>query len=566
MKFKPIYFFYLSVIIFINNVCFAQDKSSIIALKEYLLVHSERDSALAIKKTKLFIKESRINQNAIDEYEGYMLLKNIYLSNSDANNALRVCDSLILIADENNLTEELFNAYQIKVSTLFHTKGYKDTEILENLFSALNISRNAENKYWEANCLNDIADFYMVSEDNDKAKYYLRKSINLLTTEKEDAYVENQNFDIIVPYQNLTQIYTKERKIDSAKYISNKIKPLLKYRSYIDKVRNYVYFINRANINLLEKNYVHCKINVDSAFSIKGLIFPYGADTFTRNYFDSKIEFEKENYQGVVSLLKKVPESYMKESKEQSKELYDYYKLLSYSYMYMGDFEKSKLYLEEHLKSISRKNRLSNSIKQKFKAIEIQEYKKLNEAIEKKEKKNKHYFLLVTGALIIGIIGLLLYFKKLKKTNKLKFNTLIHKIDELEKETSQKIILSTKKQSIKLAEVERILKALQKFVDREQYLDTDCTLALTAKKLKTNTSYLSQVINSQFHKSFNVFINELRINYALNRLKNDKIFRRYSILSIANELGYKSKDSFNKSFRNQTGILPSYYIKQLENI
>jgi len=94
----------------------------------------------------------------------------------------------------------------------------------------------------------------------------------------------------------------------------------------------------------------------------------------------------------------------------------------------------------------------------------------------------------------------------------------------------------------------------------------DCSLSSMAKKINTNTTYLSKVINSHFKKSFNAYINELRINYVLTRLKEDKLFRRYTIQSIANDIGFKSKESFNKAFRIQTGILPSYYIKQLEPI
>ncbi|WP_046755024.1 helix-turn-helix domain-containing protein, partial [Kordia jejudonensis] len=53
---------------------------------------------------------------------------------------------------------------------------------------------------------------------------------------------------------------------------------------------------------------------------------------------------------------------------------------------------------------------------------------------------------------------------------------------------------------------------------------------------------------------------------ALEKLKEDKLFRSYDIKSIASELGFKSPDSFSRAFKNKTGIYPSYYIKNINKI
>jgi AraC-like DNA-binding protein len=85
-----------------------------------------------------------------------------------------------------------------------------------------------------------------------------------------------------------------------------------------------------------------------------------------------------------------------------------------------------------------------------------------------------------------------------------------------------------------------------------------------SKEIQTNTSYLSKIINHHYQKSFSSYINELRINYVLIRIREDKLFRRYSIQSMANDIGFKSKESFNSAFKKHTGILPSYFVKQIE--
>ncbi|MEM6687757.1 MAG: helix-turn-helix domain-containing protein, partial [Bacteroidota bacterium] len=64
-------------------------------------------------------------------------------------------------------------------------------------------------------------------------------------------------------------------------------------------------------------------------------------------------------------------------------------------------------------------------------------------------------------------------------------------------------------------------------------------------------------------KKFIQYITDLRIDYALEKLANDKKFRAYNIKSIAAELGYNSAESFSKDFKRRTKLYPSYYIKKI---
>jgi len=109
------------------------------------------------------------------------------------------------------------------------------------------------------------------------------------------------------------------------------------------------------------------------------------------------------------------------------------------------------------------------------------------------------------------------------------------------------------------------LKDLEKFEQGDLFTKPNCTLSFLAKKLNTNTSYLSQIINHYKEKSYPDYLTDLRIKYVLKRLKDDSLFRAYSIKSIATEIGYKSAKSFSKAFKNATGIYPSYYIKNLND-
>lgn len=166
---------------------------------------------------------------------------------------------------------------------------------------------------------------------------------------------------------------------------------------------------------------------------------------------------------------------------------------------------------------------------------------------------------------LVGILTLLLlviiifYFRSIA-LNKRKFDALMLKMNttsDTEKESQSSYIITDEK-------TEMILQKLKKLEDSLFFIHINCTLHSTAKKLKTNTTYLSKIINTHKQKSFNEYVNELRINYALQQIKVNTQFRNYTINAIAKELGYKSANTFTNAFKKQTGINPSFYIKQIE--
>jgi AraC-like DNA-binding protein len=53
------------------------------------------------------------------------------------------------------------------------------------------------------------------------------------------------------------------------------------------------------------------------------------------------------------------------------------------------------------------------------------------------------------------------------------------------------------------------------------------------------------------------------IAYAIEALQANPTFLRYSIKAIALECGYTNATSFSRAFFKQTGLYPSFYIRQL---
>jgi AraC-like DNA-binding protein len=166
------------------------------------------------------------------------------------------------------------------------------------------------------------------------------------------------------------------------------------------------------------------------------------------------------------------------------------------------------------------------------------------------------------------LIGFFIWFKRKQHQNKTRFQQLLLKIEKLE-EPKEKVVPETliKETSNPVTDENalQILKALAIFEEKELYLRQDCTLGYVAKKAKTNTTYLSNVINTYKEKPFKSYLSELRINAALIKLKNDEKLRSYTIKAIAEEFGFKRSETFSRAFKAQTDVYPSYYIKSLQN-
>ena len=110
------------------------------------------------------------------------------------------------------------------------------------------------------------------------------------------------------------------------------------------------------------------------------------------------------------------------------------------------------------------------------------------------------------------------------------------------------------------AEVERTANDLKELMQEERvFLGEDLKLNNLALMLDIRPWQLSEILNTRFKKNFNQYINEYRINEACKilRAEPDK-----NILEVAFEVGFSNKNTFNRAFREDTGMTPSEFRKQ----
>jgi len=91
---------------------------------------------------------------------------------------------------------------------------------------------------------------------------------------------------------------------------------------------------------------------------------------------------------------------------------------------------------------------------------------------------------------------------------------------------------------------------------RQVYLDDGLTLASLAQQLKIPKHHLSQVFSLRIGKNFNTYINELRINHAIELMHTRP---ELSITEIFMASGFTAKASFNRYFKQFRGTTPTEY-------
>lgn len=188
-----------------------------------------------------------------------------------------------------------------------------------------------------------------------------------------------------------------------------------------------------------------------------------------------------------------------------------------------------------------------------------------NAIINKLEKKNtaiSSQNIIISILLAISLFGVGYYYYRQRLYKKRFLKLLDTTADQSKKKDSSNNDSSGS--SINKETLKNLLDQLQKFEEKQGYLKSNLNAKDLAKSFGSNSSYLSKVVNTFKEKSFSSYINDLRINFVIDKLREDSIFRKYTVKAIAQEIGFNNAEAFSKAFYKKTGIYPSYFIKKLE--
>ncbi|MEJ5362833.1 MAG: helix-turn-helix domain-containing protein [Spirochaetota bacterium] len=164
--------------------------------------------------------------------------------------------------------------------------------------------------------------------------------------------------------------------------------------------------------------------------------------------------------------------------------------------------------------------------------------------------KKNHYYA-IAGYMTIAVIVILFL------TNR-RFPLLFHRIaDAIRNKKYERNYLSNINKEYLHQQLLNIMK------NEKIYLDPEINLESLSYKLNITPHQLSQFLNEYCHMRFNHFVNKYRIEEAKYILAKHP---DANIISVAYHVGFNSKSTFNKIFKQYTGKTPSSYKEGFKNL
>lgn len=395
-----------------------------------------------------------------------------------------------------------------------------------------------------------IAQMYLSIGFKEKAVYHLQKAINEIRKLPDG---DNKYTLKGLSYIELGKISLDEIKHNEATaYFKNS---LVEFNKMDD---NSLYYIKRSYFNIGDSFYGMGQLDsaqqyLQQALDIKQnpIVNHYALYTL------SNIYNQKKQYQRAIDTLVVILENDKLDDELKS----EIYLSISKNHNALGNSEKYNLFNEKHL--ALNKEIIDNNLSTIKNAITIEE-KNLIDKINSADDQNS---ILILVMILICCIGtaLPLYLRQKKK---MQYEAVI---DLLEKRAEP---IAFPKVSLPLNEVASqyispetehgILEKLIKFEQSGKFTNSKLTISTVAVQLKTNTTYLSQIINKYKEKNFNAYINELRINYICERIHSNPECLTYKISYLGEIAGFTSHSTFTTIFKSVTGISPSAFLKEAE--
>lgn len=552
------------ILLLISTILFSQRKVVIINDSLKKMSFGELEKRIDNPNIDLHIRKSYANiyyKRAKMQNDNIRIANAMYLIatvSENKSNTLKYADSIIELTKNSNDFQYPAKGYILKGNFFLINVHLK--EALKNILEAEKFSKKTGN----------IEQNLLVNRYIGLIKIELGKPQEALP-----LFLENYNFfkskgvnslDFVFTKWVLSDIYIRLNKIDIALfYVNNSLEKLETtnpYYMYLEMYKGICYNLKKdfSKSNIYINKSIKLLKHVDDPLNLAVCYYYKGENLLQgeQNIIKAKKYFEK-----VDSILVK--------TKKKSRDLRDNYIRLVEITKKEKDDKKQLYYLNQliEIDNYFYKNNviLSASINKNYDSPRLLAEK---EKIIANMTINKYLYLGFGFLLVIGLGFSSYKWVKIKKEKQLfeeRFNQLMktpeNGLTRIKEEIEFK---GNEMKTIDLPEQigKEILRKLSLFEERKGYLEQNIKQTDFAKVLDSNTSYLSKTINKYKGKNFSQYLNDLRIDYTVKKLKEDKKFRKYTIKAIAEDVGFSNSESFAKAFYNKTGLQPSYFIKKIE--
>ena len=539
-------------------------KANVLLIICFLLITFTKLNAIEVFYSK---KQDISTSVTTEKAEQYLKLLQEAYAKGDYDLHKIYSDSLLLIANENKLAKMQILA--LSNQAVFYNNQSETLEAIKRYHEALEkCELIPEDFKTKVVVLVNMGNTYNNMGSFAKSNEYMQKVISLLDKHENSDHIRTaaligiaNNYSELKDYQNeiLYALQAKEiaKKTNNASNIAAAVNNISKANIHLKEYQKALDYAKQAlqlpSLDLPTKTRARLLLNA-------------GIANFYLNDFDNALDYLSEC--AAQAKDKKILEIEML-AQEFIAKVYESKK------DYKASVEAQNIFSELRELHLNNKKQASNADLSKTIDVNKAEFRGLN------ERKNK---MILFGAILLLLLGFLLFFfvirkRKLdKEQKKLRQQYLILQQDfnnfKTESSASQidKSIINKNKlkpyknSSLTTAIREDYKNKIVSFMKTEKpYLNPDITQSELAKKVNINSHNFSEILYYNFEQNFYSFINSYRVLEVQNRIKNLK-YKDSKIMAIAFDSGFNSKTSFNRAFKNHTGITPSEYRQNVKKL
>jgi len=530
--------------------------------------NNENNSEKQLELAKAYLIKANAENNSIRKAKANYQFALLYYG-TDANKAIMYLDSVIKYSI--NSKDKYFPAAAYCEKADFLKKQFKFKEAMANYNLAEKVALKVNIDFYY-----NVRDYIGLTKSEDLGEYnealvIYKECFHYYRTKDIRNSKYSNNYQGVI--FGIADCYKSLKNTDSTTYY-NKL-GYIESKIAKNEENKYLFILNEGANQVLKRNYKAALDSINKALP-KMIAFNNVGNTLAGYYYLGKAFDGLGNKSKAVKNFIKVDSIYNK-TKDISTEFIDGYPYLINYYKNKGDKENQLKYITIYMKIDST---LQKNYKELNKLV-LKEYdiphlfSEKESLIESLENDNYKSYWSIGGLLLItiSVSGFAIYQQNLKKKYRSRFEKIMnqanlnneHRVNTINKRIE--IQTNNIEEDIGIAEelVKQILEKLKRFEAKKEYLQSNITIQILSTTFETNSKYISKIVNIHKGKKFIQYINDLRIEYGIEKLSIDPKLRKYTINALALEFGFNNAESFSAAFHKKTGIKPSYFIRELEN-
>ncbi|WP_296150422.1 helix-turn-helix domain-containing protein [uncultured Flavobacterium sp.] len=542
--------------------------------------------------------QATAQKDSLSKYTDEMLLEKAQETNLNGNNkSLEYCNELLKRKPANL---EIYSYAHYELGMYYNDFENNDEKYIYCLQKSAYYIEKAE-KYEFLNFVYvQLASFYVGKNNYEKVFFYIdkikknKKSSNIDTSLAKIYYLfgdfkksiaidlrtireQNQKTEQYVPtsFYQLVTAYNYSKKLDSASFY------LKEYKEYCKKNNTPTLYDGLWDAEV--QNFIlrdQYDKGIERIRQSKKYIDAAATDTYLANYYFSLCYLKKKEFRKSLEHAETALKNKVVILSFTNFEL-EFYMIASENAQKLGLTEKENFYLKKYSEGAQK---INYQAKADFlaKLYKTDIISPLNEQLTEKKKTTDLYSIIIIVIGLVAVAAIAFAVSKSKRDKK-KFLAIIARLEQ--EEISRQELVKSEEFEEEIREIEseqnaeikksvlstmsdeadkRIAKRLDSFERRQLFLSPNISLSSMSKDFSTNAAYLSAAIKKHRNNNFNGYINDLRIDYIILKLKNNPEYFNYKIAYLAEESGFASYAVFHRAFMQRAGFSPSKFISYLK--